>query len=431
MEIKEELKEEDVLNRLPIIKNLTNILENIGLEEGCVLGIDASWGKGKTTFINRWENYLKTEKEDKYNIIKINSWENDDCNNAFLSLVIELEEIFKKNAQQSNLENFLKCVDKISLIKASGKLVNNLVGVLSHGVIKIDELIKETYSPIKEEKERRELKKEIKKLIGSLAIDKKLIFFIDELDRCRPLYAIEFLEVIKHFFNVKNCIFIIAWDKQQLSESIKTIYGQGMDSTGYLRRFIDLDYLLPNPSIETYIKYLTEKDDIFEKAGNYFKEFICQVCEVYNLTLRDIDKLILMIKLHVSIKERRKFDNNRMFIYNLLKSIFFSIKMKNLTLYKKIKEFSYDKTEIDNILKELKVQELEERIKDKDFPTKDIVDILRKFLEVNINKEEMNESYYIYRVMSNINPTISLKNFCTKDYLFNEIEFLENIDSFK
>jgi predicted KAP-like P-loop ATPase len=33
---------------------------------------------------------------------------------------------------------------------------------------------------------------------------KPLIIFIDELDRCRPLYAIECLERIKHIFGIKQ-----------------------------------------------------------------------------------------------------------------------------------------------------------------------------------------------------------------------------------
>ena len=74
---------------------------------------------------------------------------------------------------------------------------------------------------------------------------KKIIFFIDELDRCRPTFAIELLEVIKHLFNIDNCIFIISIDKEQLSHSVSTIYGQNMDTIGYLRRFFDLDYRLP------------------------------------------------------------------------------------------------------------------------------------------------------------------------------------------
>lgn len=96
-------------------------------------------------------------------------------------------------------------------------------------------------------------------------IDRKIIFFIDELDRCRPTFAIELLEVIKHLFNIENIIFILSIDKQQLSHSVSTIYGQGADTLGYLRRFFDLDYKLPKIDLEVYIN---NKNIIFKNKCN-------------------------------------------------------------------------------------------------------------------------------------------------------------------
>jgi predicted KAP-like P-loop ATPase len=60
--------------------------------------------------------------------------------------------------------------------------------------------------------------------------EKKIVIFIDELDRCRPTYAIEVLERIKHLFGVAGYVFVISLDKEQLSHSIATIYGAKMDS---------------------------------------------------------------------------------------------------------------------------------------------------------------------------------------------------------
>ncbi|QDE47832.1 hypothetical protein EIN43_17235 [Enterobacter hormaechei] len=62
--------------------------------------------------------------------------------------------------------------------------------------------------------------------------------FIDELDRCRPNYAIDMLETIKHLFDINNVVFVIATDKEQLSHSICSVYGSGFDATRYLDRFL-------------------------------------------------------------------------------------------------------------------------------------------------------------------------------------------------
>lgn len=65
-----------------------------------------------------------------------------------------------------------------------------------------------------------------------------VVVLVDELDRCRPSYAIEMLEVIKHFFTTKNFVFIVATDTSQLTHSINAVYGANFDSSQYLKRFL-------------------------------------------------------------------------------------------------------------------------------------------------------------------------------------------------
>ena len=75
---------------------MTNILLQLNLENGVVLGLDAGWGKGKTTFVNLWEEYLKQNYQD-FNIIKFNAWENDDSGSPLLSFITELDNVFPNN----------------------------------------------------------------------------------------------------------------------------------------------------------------------------------------------------------------------------------------------------------------------------------------------------------------------------------------------
>ena len=84
---------------------------------------------------------------------------------------------------------------------------------------------------------------------------KPQIFIVDELDRCRPTYAIEMLERIKHLFTIENVIFVLSVDQSVLHESIKGFYGSSsISAENYLRRFIDVEYCLPDPSIEKFIE---------------------------------------------------------------------------------------------------------------------------------------------------------------------------------
>lgn len=95
-----------------------------------------------------------------------------------------------------------------------------------------------------------------------------LFIFIDELDRCRPTYAIEMLETIKHIFDMKNVVFIVATDKEQLEHSIKAVYGSGFNSRLYLDRFFSRSVTLTNPSRYEFIKRKVTNSSIFR---NYIR----------------------------------------------------------------------------------------------------------------------------------------------------------------
>ena len=421
---------EDKLNRLPLIKNLTTVLDLSGAEKGLVLGVDAGWGKGKTTFLNLWGKYLEENKKDEYNIINFNAWENDDSQNPLLSLVTELEilETVGNNELFSQLKKFIKEQSKEKILKTVGNIVLNITGNLvekaTDGIITKDILEVDISDPLENEKIRRSLKKSIRASIEKLASTRKIIFFIDELDRCRPLYAIELLETIKHLFNTKNCIFIIAWDKTQLSHSIKTVYGSEMDSDGYLRRFIDLEYQLPEPSRDDYIKYKMELEGFNMCYYTDFYNMLPIISNIYELSLRDIDKLIFSLRIHfqkieiqdVSLNE---FDRTFSITSSFLSSIFSILKIKNSNLYVKIRDKNYFEKDILNIINELKGEELKEAL------FKEICsytsEILRTYLSTHINGKD----YKLFKGEGF--KEFSMKNFYRFSSLFSDIDFFEKL----
>jgi hypothetical protein len=91
---------------------------------------------------------------------------------------------------------------------------------------------------------------------------KPMVIMIDELDRCRPSYAIELLEVAKHLFAVNNVVFVLAVNRAQMVHSVKALYGAGFDAEGYLRRFFDLDFQLPEPGREQFVQELLETTEL-------------------------------------------------------------------------------------------------------------------------------------------------------------------------
>ena len=99
-------------------------------------------------------------------------------------------------------------------------------------------------------------KEALEKLVQGL--EKPLVIMIDELDRCRPSYAVELLEVAKHLFAVDNVVFVLAVNRAELAHSVKALYGSGFCAERYLRRFFDLDFRLPEPRRDRFVQELLE-----------------------------------------------------------------------------------------------------------------------------------------------------------------------------
>jgi len=103
----------------------------------------------------------------------------------------------------------------------------------------------------------KEFKNQLEEFVNKTTSGKPIVLIIDELDRCRPNYAVEVLEQVKHFFSVKGIVFVLSIDKDQLGNAIKGVYGsENIDANEYLRRFIDLEYSIPTPSTAVFCKYL-------------------------------------------------------------------------------------------------------------------------------------------------------------------------------
>lgn len=356
--------ENDQFEREIIAENFMKIFD--ADEEGLVLAIDSDWGTGKTTFIKMWETLINNDDryKDNYYPIYFNAWDNDYLEDPLLAILTEMKLKEKREEEQVNLapEIFKEIFNPIYLVAKRG--VDIVLKLGTGGAIGIDELkIEEddTQEKILEKMNQignevlnrcanaRMLRDEFKEKLGKFSdeYNKKLIFFIDELDRCRPSFAIELLETIKHLFSVPGVIFVISLDKSQLSHSVATIYGEKMDTTGYLRRFFDLDYKLPNPNKIKYIEIKLE--NIFRNYSNSscFKQFLEAFILEYNFSLRDIDKLCYYLKIVLPIIDEFKRNDfakdMKMSVISYIYAYLISIKIKQPTLYKKIMDGDYER----------------------------------------------------------------------------------------
>lgn len=131
--------------------------------------------------------------------------------------------------------------------------------------------------------------------------------FVDEVDRCRPTFAVELLERIKHLFNVQNAIFVISLDKQQLAVSLSAVYGNGINSEEYLRRFIDLEYALPGVNTKAFTKNLfrrfgfeeffsTRTHGEFRNESEHLEKTFDALSDLFSLSLRTREQCFTRIR---------------------------------------------------------------------------------------------------------------------------------------
>ncbi|CDM70378.1 Hypothetical protein CM240_3261 [Clostridium bornimense] len=455
--------DDDIYNRKIIAEQLTKIIDS--QDESLVISIDSDWGTGKTTFIKMWDNMLQTESyNEKFFTFYFNAWEHDYVSDPLLALFSEIQSQIEKNKNKlyqklDNIKDIIAPLGKHATVAGIKLLTANIFDLsyinlnksTESALIDLSQKVGET--AIKQISESKTIRKEFKDEMHKLQqnSNKKIIFFIDELDRCRPTFAIELLEVIKHLFNIEKYIFVIAIDKEQLSHSVATIYGQGMDSIGYLRRFFDLDYRLPHINIKNYFndKVFSMLKDFknIELFGVFLKEYIY----LENFSLRDIDKTVYYLKLLLPIIDEFNNDNNYKPVYIIAISYIYSylitMKIKEPLIYKKLVLGNYNKNHLNNYIKSINIENYKKNINNwhpKQIQ-KVINPVLKKFLSLNllrIQNSDINvfsipydNSYLIGLTNDNNDDFLSEYTFDLKNLFIDEkkniISKLEFIDNFQ
>jgi hypothetical protein len=316
---------------------ITNTI--ISEKNGFVLNLNGSWGSGKTHFVKRlYTNFL----EKKHPCIYIDAWESDFIDSPLTIITSEL--ISQLNSLNSNigsntsaLKESIGRVLKTTAIIGSGLLTKALIDDQATGIhaakalLEKQELIKHVdfvntayqsqVSSIAKVREELTCLAEVLKTNYSSSLP--VIVIIDELDRCRPNYAVEVLEAVKHFFQTKNFVFIISSDTEQLQHSIKTIYGSNFDSYRYLKRFFDQEAKLPLPDKENYAKNLINESLKIPDIGVFpiqpkdaIVEQLSILCSDFNLEIRDINQVLSKLKSCIRNIDTKKlkFDINLLLI---------------------------------------------------------------------------------------------------------------------
>ena len=154
---------------------------------------------------------------------------------------------------------------------------------------KIKDALKNT-NPLSNVKEHIELEEKIQEFLQNLSSEKeeRLVIFVDELDRCRPDFAVQLLERIKHYFDLENITFVFSVNCEQLVHTIQKFYGENFDAGRYLGRFFDQVVPLPEAKLRKFYK-IHDIDEMYF-CDMTIKEF----SKSYNFSIRDLVRYINM-----------------------------------------------------------------------------------------------------------------------------------------
>lgn len=320
-------EDRDEFNRKPFAEFLINLIQDNN--ELFPLAITGNWGTGKTEFCKKTIFLINQNHHERLIAGDINAFAEDCYNDPLVSILASLYKTFIPEERKSEsliaITKLLSAHIGLSFLKITVPALGALADAVEKTIPHLNnDTIQESF---KNRSQIHSYIKELKEVINKIAQDKTFVLFIDELDRCRPDFALQTLETVKHIFNIPNLKIIFVINKEQLTETIKHFYGDNSDAAEeYLDKFFQIQLKLPELSSSqnneqefNSIKYLDiefERTGVFNlplfNDGLYSKaqgstsmpaHLLRELSQAYHLSLRDIEKLAKYICIYNKTKK--------------------------------------------------------------------------------------------------------------------------------
>lgn len=350
--------------------NMLNSDANIGVK---TVALDGNWGSGKTFFVKsaillmneksksrlseKIEKLLKNSTDEQARNLKkqltelpdcklcsfyYDAWLHDSDQYPTLSILNSLCEDKNCHPNTVGVKDIISCLpdvlrpilEKVSVISSFYTIRDTISQVLS----KLPEnKYNDLLSSAQNIKNTQILMKELlSKVVEELSCE-KLVIFIDELDRCNPLYAVKLLEEIKHYYSSEKVLFVFSVNLTQLKNAVNSVYGDSFDSIKYLDRFFDIRLTLPKADVKNFIR----KDCGEDENEEILNSTIYFVTKNYNFELREIYKYTKVVHfleddaIHIKIKNEEEIRRQKayQFVYYVLLPIMIGLKYKDLVLF--------------------------------------------------------------------------------------------------
>ena len=339
---------QDEFKRKPIAENIIRLLtSDIDLSP---MVIDGGWGTGKTEFCQKLIRLMQQQHPD-YQPVYIDAFRSDHSGEPLLALLAEIikactpedtgeqpseqrKNITRKVAKAARfgIKTVAKAAASHLLKQSTDDLAEEFQQIMNDGqdADSLAETVTDAAATIashtidatveallKEQIEAEKNLETLKACLKELAADKPIILFIDELDRCRPDYAVDMLEVIKHVFDVENVKVVLVTNTKQLRAAINHRYGMEVDAQKYLDKFLKYSFALPDKivarfeeeralvSVEYFKQLIRNSRMASELQGligqRIILNFISDMIERNGLSLRETERLVRFLEIYHSL----------------------------------------------------------------------------------------------------------------------------------
>lgn len=277
------------------------------------LGVFGGWGIGKSSTLNLVERALQ-ESSDTYLIVRFDAWLYQDFDDARAALMSVISIALAKAAPEGLKKRAGKLLKRVNKLRLLGMLVEG--GAVALGLPTFGAAGKVVEAGGKflagefgddDKKETGEAAEKLKKDVGGLLspekkkepseevsafrqefaevlkeLNRTLVVFIDNLDRCLPTNTIHTLEAIRLFLFLPNTAFVIAADEDMVRHAVAKHFSDPGERhvTDYLDKLIQMPVFVPRPGVLEMRAYLTllvasrEVDDPMALAA--LREFLIQ-----------------------------------------------------------------------------------------------------------------------------------------------------------
>jgi hypothetical protein len=224
----------DAFGQGEFIRQIAEVIRTCDAPKG--IAINGYWGSGKTSALlqlhKELTGFLPSEiKKPKQDITPVwfEAWRHQ---NEALPIVALLHEMRTKLGAWNKYRNNAEKLSTITLTGILGAFDETLKaasgGLISPALSKIPEIAAQWekdnyYNKLASQHLSQLLEEAIDQALGKDKNnpDRKLVIFIDDLDRCMPDTALKLLEGIKVYLNLRNCVFIFGMDQRQIENSLR------------------------------------------------------------------------------------------------------------------------------------------------------------------------------------------------------------------